>query len=87
MAKKCLWLLIDPGPGGYDTYDSAVVIAETEKEARMIHPRGSDYWDGKDEHGSWCNSSEVEVHYLGELAYENYCKYSSGVVCASFNAA
>lgn len=86
MFKKCLWLLINPGPCGYDTYDSAVVIAETEKEARIIHPSGSDDWDGKDEYGSWCNASEVEVKYLGELSFENYYKYSFGVVCASFNA-
>ena len=26
--------------GGYDTYDSAIVVAESEGDARMIHPRG-----------------------------------------------
>ena len=34
---------------GYDTYDSAVVVAENEKEAAKIHPNGSVRWMG----GKW----------------------------------
>ena len=33
---------------GYDTYDSAVVVAESEDAAREIHPDGiGAKWDGK----------------------------------------
>ena len=70
----------------YDTYDSAVVVAETEEEARLIHPNGEDSlkivpeesytdWD-------WCKLADVKVTLLGTLADSNI----KGVICASFNA-
>lgn len=33
-----LWLLTQTTMNGYDTYDSAVVVAETEEAARNTHP-------------------------------------------------
>jgi hypothetical protein len=33
-----LWLISQDVNTGYDTYDSAVVAAETEEQARLIHP-------------------------------------------------
>ena len=33
-----LWLISQTENEGYDTYDSAVVAAETENAARLIHP-------------------------------------------------
>lgn len=81
---------------GYDTYDSAVVVAEDEEKAAYTHPRGSqyflnarNYWattmaGSVVEHGMgvWAPWDEVEVEYLGE-AREGM---EAGVVCASFNA-
>lgn len=65
----------------YDTYDSAVVAAESEDAARAIHPSKSD-WDGKAKrYGSWCAKKDVAVQLIGTAA-----KNISGVVCASFNA-
>jgi hypothetical protein len=37
-----LWLISQDVNNGWDTYDSAVVAAETEEEARNIYP---DNWD------------------------------------------
>lgn len=35
-----LWLVKRKDPIGYDQYDSMVVAAETEEEARLTHPSG-----------------------------------------------
>jgi len=73
----------------YDTYDSAVVCAENEEEARKIHPDGTyDYPEDEDleimdeEYGSWVKKKYVKVEYIGE-AREGLKK---GVIVASFNA-
>ena len=79
-----LYLLSQDKNEGYDTYDSAVVAAGSEKEARLIHPAGSEHpWSGVESgYQAWCNAVDVKVHYLGEADDSVY----SGVVCASFNA-
>ena len=68
----------------YDTYDSAVVVAETEEEARMIHP--ADYmedWDGTySDYDSWCAAKDVEVEYIGEAKEGT----RAGIIVSSFNA-
>lgn len=77
-----LYLLSQDVNDDYDTYDSCVVAAENEEEAKMMHPES--------EGGViccvsvWCNMpDEVQCKYIGEAA-ENMEK---GVICASFNAA
>lgn len=86
-----LWLLTQNVCSGYDTYDSAVVVAEHPDAARRIHPQAL-YLD-KVEHlnasiltegGSWPNDPDlVSVTYLGE-ADKAFTKEE--VLCASFNA-
>jgi len=77
-----LYLLSQEINNDYDTFDSVVVAAETEEEAKMIHPHEyKENWDGIDS-GSWCDSKYVNVEYLGE-AKEGIRK---GVICASYNA-
>jgi hypothetical protein len=67
---------------GYDTYDSAVVAAETEEAAREIHPSGMECdkdaydWDG------WCAKEYVKVKLIGKATEDCI----AGVICASFNA-
>lgn len=64
----------------WDTFDSAVVAAETDKDARNIHPI-RDGWEPGD--GTWCSSPDkVIVRYLGEARKGTL----PGVICASFNA-
>ena len=69
---------------GYDTYDSVIVCADSEEDAKTIHPNGYEF----NKHlypnsNPWCNEIEsVKVEYIGE-AKEGLPR---GVVLASFNA-
>lgn len=84
-----LYLISQESNNTYDTYDSAVVAAETEEAARMIHPgsilektRLAD-WNGKArDYDSWTDAEQVSVVLLG-VAKEGT---KAGVICASFNA-
>lgn len=78
---KKLFLIYQKVSNGYDTYDSAVVVAESEEEARKIHPSGYkwDDWTGY----SWCNPEDVKVEFIGNARKDLENKT---VVCASFNA-
>jgi hypothetical protein len=79
-----LWLISQAVNEGYDTYDSAVVAAETEADARQIHPSLS-LDDGSGVPSptwGWAPPDAVEAKYLGE-AKDGTPK---GVICASFNA-
>ncbi len=63
----------------YDTYDSAIVAAETEAAARNINPGGNDW--GK--YGGWCSRPDmVKVELIGVATSGT----APGVVLASFNA-
>lgn len=90
-----LWLISQNVNNNYDTYDSAVVGAETEDEARNIYP---DHWDCKWsgskwlwhlddgrvlDYGSksWTSPDNVSVEFLAD-GYEG----PAGTVVASFNA-
>lgn len=81
-----IYLISQSQNRGFDTYDSAVVCAESEDQARNMNPMdGSvmleDQW--KHAFSSWCNSPKlVSVECIG-VANDNQ---SVGVICASFNA-
>lgn len=76
----------------YDTYDSAIVIAESEEEAKKIHPDGNyDYKENNtllrfnesdEDYGSWAKKEYIEVKLIG-VANKDAIK---GVVCSSYNA-
>ena len=77
-----LWLLSQTEADGYDTYDSAVVAAETELEARHIVP-GDDGWEEKSSYPSWATKPEnVSVQLIGTALAGTL----PGVIVASFNA-
>jgi len=64
---------------GYDTYDSCVVYAESEDEARQIHPSSYGGFSSR----TWASCPEnVEVDYLGTDAKVT----RAGLILASFNA-
>ncbi len=63
---------------GFNTYDTAVVIAESEKAARLTHPSGEEEWIDE----SWADPEDIEVELLGEAVEGS----RAGVVCASFHA-
>jgi hypothetical protein len=74
-----LWRISQNERTGYDTYDSAVVAAETEEAAKATHPSGTAIWE--DNWFDWATSpAGVSVEYLGEGSGE------ARVICASFNA-
>jgi len=90
-----LWLIAQDQNQNYDTYDSAIVAAETEEDAKQMNPAGGRMdephspWDKnctetvwEYRYNSWCDSPEhVEVSYIGKAAP----KLVAGVVLASFN--
>lgn len=76
-----LWIISQKVNSGYDSYDSAVVAAETEEEARNILPTGND-WSYARKTKAWANNpSEVNVEYLGETNRQIH-----GIIVSSFNA-
>ena len=78
-----LYLIYQKVNANYDTYDSAVVAAASEEEAKWIHPEDYKFWDGEaSEYSSWCNVKDVKVDKIG-LA-KPYTK--KGIILASFNA-
>lgn len=84
-----LWL-IKADTSGYDVYSDAVVLAETEEEAKRIHPGGELYDDWLEKEDSFADSwvsspQEVTATYLGE-ASPDFKAENNGVVCASFHA-
>ena len=75
-----LYLISQDENDNYDTYDSAVVAARDEEDARQINPGGD--WS-KTKYVSWCSSPDkVIVRLVGEAAPD----VPRGLILASFNA-
>ena len=74
-----LWLISQSVNNDYDTYDAAVVAAETEEEAKKIHPCGRQ--DDCSER-TWADPKNVKAKLIGEAVEGT----KAGVVLASFNA-
>lgn len=79
---------------GYDTYDSAIVIADNEDCARKIHPNGYTIFKfGKwvntvndtvlHYENEWCSIEDVKVKLIG-VANKTYTKPC--IIVSSFNA-
>jgi len=79
-----LFLISQDENKGYDTYDSAVVVATTEEEARKIHPSGSQNKREWDRFGEWTESINVKVKYLTNYIGKDY--ENGDVILASYNA-
>ena len=84
-----LYLLKQYEHQGYGTYDSMIVAANSEDDARLIHPVGGDlqpiFGDEPltSSHFSWVTFEEIDrilVKYLGET---DECR---GVILASYNS-
>jgi hypothetical protein len=75
-----IWFISQTANRGYETFDGAVVIADTEQDARNISPEG--HWDNR--YSSWAPTPDhVSAMYIGEAAPDQ--KVGS-VVLSSFNA-
>jgi hypothetical protein len=86
--KKIYHLYLKEGfHGGYDSFDSHLVIAETEEEARSYCQCGDECryytYEKRDSHPCvWRDSSKSECEHIGN-AKKNQ---KVGVVISSFNA-
>ena len=78
-----LWHISQEQHDSYDTFDSAVVAAETAELAAKIHPFGKVWPDWRDgPYPCWATDwQQVTVKEIGEAS-----EGVSGVICASFNA-
>ena len=78
-----LYLISQSVNTGYDTYSDAVVAAESEEQARNIHPDGTP--ESKDDYfrrSTWAPVKDVQVELIG-IAKDGT---KVGVICASFHA-
>ena len=84
-----IYLISQTINNGYDTYDSAVVVAENEDDARTIHPNGNmkvEIWgEYNTSFLSWVTSHEMD-HIKVQLIGKAFPTVGKGVVLASFNA-
>lgn len=95
MAVLKLWLIEQTENNRYDTYDSAVVAALTEDDARHMHPNGSkwsgDIESGEYEHKKWSYRHSDWAHHprnvTATIVGNAHQSISEGdVLCASYNA-
>lgn len=78
-----LYLLTQDTNTGYDTFDSCVVVAETEDQARLIHPEERVNWLHK-HNNCWPDTpDQVQVQLIGTASPG---LDAGKVLCASFNA-
>ena len=88
---KYLFLITQNDATGYDTYDSAVVVAKNPDEARKISPWGqifdqekyvADHWSWS--RGFWARTPDLVTATL--IGVSEIEPKESPVICASFNA-
>jgi hypothetical protein len=72
-----LYIISQDTIGDYDSFDAAVVCAESEEDARSINP-GSE----NNEDGDWVSVEDVKVELIG-TALDGAVR---GIVLSSFNA-
>lgn len=77
-----IWKLTQDVCTGWDTYESAIVAAETEDDAKRIHP--SNFSMNWNDCGSVWAFSPDDVH--AELIGEALPGTKAGLILASFNA-
>ena len=77
-----IWKISQDETADWDTFDSAVVAADTEMQAKEIHPGGDDRWKN-DWCSMWASSPDnVKCECVGEAKEGT----TAGVICSSFNA-
>ena len=75
----------------YDEYDSVIVVAADEQQARETHPRCGNEWDSEDE--CWTDGASGWTYDISSLEVEFLGNYLSqvgpdrpGPIMGSFNA-
>lgn len=90
-----LYLVSQDDNSGYDTFDSIIVAAESEEQARRTYPNNTRVWDEekecwlctydltRDRSDTWSNYlSSIDVELIGEAKPGT----KAGLILASFNA-
>lgn len=78
-----LWLITQNEVQGFDTFDAAVVAAETALDARRIHPKDGFTGDSLLVEKTWATSlKNVSCRWIG-MARPGM---GAGVILSSFNA-
>lgn len=83
-----IYKLVNPEEIDYDMYDSMVVCAGSDHEARHIYPNEleendpENWWDNEDYTWQWTTPDKVRVTFIGTAKMG----IKSSVICASFNA-
>jgi len=81
---KKLYKIYQDVNNAYDTYDSAIVCAKDEFDAKKIHPWGNLNTQEEDaKYSNWCMVKDVQVV---EIGIANDALLLGDVICASFNA-
>lgn len=83
-----LYLIEQTVNSGWDTYSSAVVLAESGDAARRIHPAADDptlaeRLEDSDTHCGWADPSDVTATYLGPF---DGMAINRVVVCSSYHS-
>ena len=78
-----LWKISQTENNDWDTYDSAVVAAETEDDAKSTYPNELQWPTKENSWDEWASSPDnVKCQYLGEAKDGT----DTGVILASYNA-
>jgi hypothetical protein len=84
-----IYLISQTTNRNYDTYDSAIVCAKNEDDAKYIHPDRGRIWNQETNNWgpyiwdyAWTSPENVSVKYIGVAGPD----ITEGVVLASFNA-
>jgi len=89
-----IYLLTRPHKSNWDEYESCVVVAKTEEEARQTHPNGTFYehvgepcennkWLKISWSNTWIHINAVKVELIGKA---NRHHLTRQVICSDFNA-
>ena len=87
-----IYLIVRTDKINYDEFDSFIVIAKTEEEAKHTHPYYKEEEDIKEEVWYWKNSNswinKDNLHLLNVILIGKATKKHNirKVICASFNA-
>ena len=77
-----LYLLEQNENNDYDTYDSCLVCAENEADARTINPNGEEFKEGERWKGWALRKESITCEEIGEAND----KQKIGVIISSYNA-
>jgi hypothetical protein len=77
-----LYIVSQNDNNDYDTYDSILVCAESEEDAKSIDPHGNAFKESE-RYGTWAFSAEsLKCEEIGEAGVNQ----NRGVILTSFNA-